>query len=42
MRLFKKTPVYSQYSMQVSKLFNDRIKHKKLNDLNKIFINENK
>jgi hypothetical protein len=42
MRLFKKTPVYSQYSTQVSKLFNDRIKHKKLNDLNKIFIDENK
>ena len=42
MRLFKKTPVYSQYSTQISKLFNDRIKHKKLNDLNKIFIDDNK
>lgn len=42
MELYKKTPVYSQYSTQVSKLFNDRIKHKKLNDLNKIFIDENK
>lgn len=42
MELFKKTPVYTQYSTQVSKLFNDRIKHKKLNDLNKIFIDENK
>lgn len=42
MELYKKTPVYSQYSAQVSKLFNDRIKHKKLNDLNRIFIDENK
>lgn len=38
--LYMKTPVYSLYSSQVFKLFNDRIKHKKLNDLNKIFIDE--
>lgn len=42
MELYKKTPVYSLYSSQVSKLFDDRIKHKKLNDLNRIFIDENK
>lgn len=40
MSLFKKTPVYRLFDTQVKKLFNDRIKHKKLNDLNKIFINE--
>lgn len=35
---FKKTPCYSFYDSDVTKLFDDRIKHKKLNDLNKIFL----
>ena len=35
--LFEKTPVYRLYSSDVKKLFNDRIKHKKLNDANKVF-----
>lgn len=34
---FRETPVYKLYSSEIKKLFNDRIKHKKLNDLNKIF-----
>lgn len=38
--MFKKTPVYRQFDNDIKKLFNDRIKHKKLNDLNKIFIDE--
>lgn len=37
MTLFKESPVYRLYSSDVKKLFNDRIKHKKLNDANKIF-----
>ena len=37
---FDKTPVYRLYASDVKKLFNDRIKHKKLNDSNKIFIDE--
>ena len=37
---FEKTPVYRLYASDVKKLFNDRIKHKKLNDANKIFIDE--
>lgn len=37
---FEETPVYRLYSSDVNKLFNDRIKHKKLNDANKIFIDE--
>lgn len=38
LKLFVETPLYRLYSSDVKKLFNDRIKHKKLNDLNKIFI----
>ena len=38
--VYKKTPVYRLYDMQINKLFSDRIKHKKLNDLNKIFVDE--
>ena len=34
---FRVTPVYKLYSSEIKKLFNDRIKHKKLNDANKIF-----
>lgn len=34
---FRTTPVYKLYSSEIKKLFNDRIKHKKLNDANKIF-----
>lgn len=37
---FEKTPVYRLYASDVEKLFNDRIKHKRLNDANKIFIDE--
>ena len=37
---FEKTPVYRLYASDVKKLFNDRIKHKSLNDANKIFIDE--
>lgn len=37
---FEKTPVYRLYASDVKKLFNDRIKHKRLNDANKIFIDE--
>lgn len=39
-QLYKKQPVYRLFDTNVKKLFNDRIKHKKLNDLNKIFIDE--
>ncbi len=39
--VYKKSPVYRLYDMQINKLFSDRIKHKKLNDLNKIFVNDN-
>ena len=35
--LLEKTPVYRLYSSDVKKLFGDRIKHKKLNDANKMF-----
>ena len=38
--VYKKTPVYRSYDADINKLFSDRIKHKKLNDLNKIFIDE--
>lgn len=37
LEVFKKSPCYSLYSSDVKKLFDDRIKHKKLNDANKIF-----
>ena len=36
--LYEKIPVYRLYDSQIKKLFNDRIKHKKLNDLNRIFL----
>ena len=38
--VYKETPVYRLYDIQINKLFSDRIKHKKLNDLNKIFVDE--
>ena len=34
------TPVYKLMSKEVSKLYEDRIKHKVLNDMNKIFLQE--
>ena len=37
LEIFKKSPCYRLYSSDVKKLFDDRIKHKKLNDANKIF-----
>lgn len=38
--VYKKQPVYRMFDTNVKKLFQDRIKHKKLNDLNKIFFEE--
>lgn len=39
--VYRKQPVYRMFDTNVKKLFQDRIKHKKLNDLNKVFFEEN-